>query len=90
MIILFIIKRFLNWICSKFFLYFSSFQPLFLNNVIVRSTDSENNQDDTTFFVCYLDGERIHFRTSTTEKYVIASHIIYISSNLCNQIIWVN
>ncbi|GBM98010.1 Intersectin-1 [Araneus ventricosus] len=43
--------------------------PLFLNNVTVKSTDSENNQDDTTFFVFYSDTERIHFRTmSATEK----------------------
>ncbi|GFQ87798.1 intersectin-1 [Trichonephila clavata] len=42
--------------------------PLFLNNVSVRSTDSENNQDDTTFFVCYSDTERIHFRTMTASE----------------------
>ncbi|GFY53570.1 intersectin-1 [Trichonephila inaurata madagascariensis] len=42
--------------------------PLFLNNVSIRSTDSENNQDDTTFFVCYSDTERIHFRTTTASE----------------------
>ncbi|XP_015921274.2 intersectin-1 isoform X1 [Parasteatoda tepidariorum] len=43
-------------------------QPLFLNHVTVKATDSDNNQDDSTFFVCYSEciTDRIHFRASNT------------------------
>ncbi|XP_054706164.1 intersectin-1-like [Uloborus diversus] len=43
-------------------------KPIFLNGVSVKCTDVENNQDDTTFFVCYSESERIHFRASTTTE----------------------
>lgn len=51
--------------------YFSS-QPIFLNDVTAKCTDNENNQDDTTFFVCYSDADRIHLRATTaTERFVL-------------------
>ncbi|CAL1275959.1 unnamed protein product [Larinioides sclopetarius] len=58
--------------------------PLFLNNVTVKSTDSENNQDDTTFFVFYSDTERIHFRTmSATEKLLWMKRIESAAKDYC-------
>ncbi|GIY06586.1 intersectin-1 [Caerostris darwini] len=58
--------------------------PLFLNNVSVKSTDSENNQDDITFFVCYSDTERIHFRCwSATEKQLWMKKIDFAAKEYC-------
>lgn len=67
---------------------FKFLQPIFLNDVSVKCTDNENNQDDTTFFVCYSDSERIHLRaTSATERLVFKLHsLIFDLTNTYNQI----
>ncbi|KFM70234.1 Intersectin-1, partial [Stegodyphus mimosarum] len=58
-------------------------QPIFLNKVAVKSTDSENNQDDT-FFLCYSNTERIHFRsTSITERQLWVKKIELAAKNYC-------